>query len=108
MNKLEEAAREYASCEVSEGGLDGLRGIEAGKIEPFIAGAQWQSKQSPWISVKERLPDNDDDLYIVLDTKLKPHGCGVCEFNLDINKWVSVGGIIVNPTHWMPIPIIEK
>ena len=25
-------------------------------IVDFIAGAQWQSKQSPWISVKERLP----------------------------------------------------
>lgn len=23
----------------------------------FIAGAEWQSKQSPWISVKERLPE---------------------------------------------------
>lgn len=24
---------------------------------PFILGAEWQSKQSPWISVKERLPE---------------------------------------------------
>ena len=26
-------------------------------IVDFISGAQWQSKQSPWISVKERLPE---------------------------------------------------
>lgn len=26
-------------------------------IEDFQCGAEWQSKQSPWISVKERLPE---------------------------------------------------
>lgn len=26
----------------------------------FIAGAEWQAKQSPWVSVKERLPENQD------------------------------------------------
>ena len=25
----------------------------------FVQGAEWQSKQSPWISVKERLPENN-------------------------------------------------
>lgn len=25
----------------------------------FVQGAEWQSKQSPWISVKERLPEPD-------------------------------------------------
>lgn len=32
----------------------------------FIAGADWQSKQSPWISVKERLPGKDG-YYFVTD-----------------------------------------
>lgn len=27
--------------------------------EAFRQGAEWQSKQSPWISVKERLPEKD-------------------------------------------------
>lgn len=26
----------------------------------FIKGAEWQSKQSPWISVKERLPEQNE------------------------------------------------
>ena len=34
--------------------------------EGFISGAQWQSKQSPWISVKERLPEKDG-YYFVTD-----------------------------------------
>ena len=25
----------------------------------FVKGAEWQSKQPPWISVKERLPEKD-------------------------------------------------
>lgn len=29
-------------------------------IEGFKKGAEWQAKQSPWISVEERLPENQD------------------------------------------------
>ena len=35
-------------------------------IEVFKSGAEWQSKQSPWISVKERLPE-EDGYYFVTD-----------------------------------------
>lgn len=77
-------------------------------IDSFKAGAQWQAKQSPWISVEERLPDNNNDLYIVLDTNLDPPACGVCDFDPNINKWVGAGGIIAHPTHWMPIPALSK
>lgn len=34
--------------------------------EAFRQGAEWQSKQSPWISVKERLPE-EDGYYFVTD-----------------------------------------
>lgn len=40
-------------------------------ITNFIQGAEWQAKQSPWVSVKDRLPRTDDDLYIVLDAAEK-------------------------------------
>ena len=32
----------------------------------FVQGAEWQSKQSPWISVNERLPEKDG-YYFVTD-----------------------------------------
>lgn len=75
-------------------------------LRAFEKGAEWANShpKSPWISVKEQLPDNDDDLYIVLDTTLSPPVCGVCEFDLFSNKWVSQYGIIIYPTHWMLIP----
>ena len=43
MNELEKAAREYASCDIEQGGLKGLRGIDGGKLQPFIDGAKWQN-----------------------------------------------------------------
>ena len=48
----EEAARGYSNdCRNRQ------RHCEPYCIVDFISGAQWQSKQSPWISVKERLPE---------------------------------------------------
>ena len=32
----------------------------------FVQGAEWQSKQSPWISVKERLPE-ESGYYFITD-----------------------------------------
>ena len=33
---------------------------------PFILGAEWQSKQSPWISVKERLPEEGQKVFVLV------------------------------------------
>ena len=30
----------------------------------FIAGAEWQAKQSPWINVKERLPEEGQRILV--------------------------------------------
>ena len=32
----------------------------------FIAGAEWQAKQSPWVSVKERFPEDYEPKIILL------------------------------------------
>lgn len=49
----EEAARGYSNdCRNRQ------RHCEPYCIVDFISGAEWQSKQSPWISVKERLQGN--------------------------------------------------
>ena len=58
---VEEAAREYSNdCRNRQ------RHCEPYCIVDFIAGAEWQLKQSPWISVKERLP-KEDGYYFVTD-----------------------------------------
>lgn len=33
--------------------------------EDFIAGADWQAKQSPWVSVEERLPEENENIIIM-------------------------------------------
>nr|UWG83388.1 MAG: Protein of unknown function (DUF551) [Bacteriophage sp.] len=58
---VEEAARGYSNdCRNRQ------RHCEPYCIVDFISGAEWQSKQSPWISVKERLPEKDG-YYFVTD-----------------------------------------
>lgn len=58
---VEEAAREYSNdCRNRQ------RHCEPYCIVDFISGAEWQSKQYPWISVKERLP-KEDGYYFVTD-----------------------------------------
>lgn len=52
---VEEAAREAAE-DCYECHYDDSLEMRLVK-EAFIYGAEWQSKQSPWISVKERLPE---------------------------------------------------
>ena len=58
---LEEAAKSMAYDKMPDWG-----GLPAVAKKYFIKGAEWQSKQSPWISVKERLPEKDG-YYFVTD-----------------------------------------
>ena len=43
-------------------------------IVDFISGAQWQSKQSPWISVKERLPEKPKYDWVLVTIRDKRDG----------------------------------
>lgn len=56
---VEEAAHSFA--ESRSGGS-----LFPAYYQGFIAGAEWQSKQSAWISVEERLPEKDG-YYLVTD-----------------------------------------
>lgn len=61
---VEEAAYDYATNKtkfrkdvLKEVDADTYVSRHADSMEDFQCGAEWQSKQSPWISVNERLPD---------------------------------------------------
>lgn len=59
---VEEAARGYSNdCRNRQ------RHCEPYCIVDFISGAEWQSKQSPWISVKERLPEDTNEKLVALE-----------------------------------------
>lgn len=112
MKQIEKAAEKYAlECQKEEGYPSPMYdSCDAKDMREcaFKSGAEWHAKQSPWISVKDRLPQTDDDLYIVLDDRMNPPGCGVCDFNPKTETWIDYDYNIIYPTHWMPIPTFDE
>lgn len=103
---LEEAAKEAAE-DCYECQYDNSLEMRLVK-EAFRQGAQWQSKQSPWISVKERLPEEGQKVFVLTMC------CGVSRilierfyktnaFDKD-NRWIFGNSIVLA---WFPIPSFD-
>lgn len=110
---VEEAAREHQShfeiCD-TEGTISGfINGVHKQSYESFIAGAEWQSKQSPWISVKERLPEEGQKVFVLtmccgVSRILIERFCKTSAFDKD-NRWVFGNSIVLA---WFPIPSFDE
>lgn len=83
-------------------------------INAFKAGAEWQAKQSPWISVKERLPKENEMVlcrmvsngaivsgYIVVEAGKPPRVATSGNFEFE-----DYGDYECDM--WMPIPDLEE
>lgn len=103
-NKVEEAAMEY--CQKN---IPNLEQMHLTISTAFESGADWQSKQLPWISVKEQLPE-ESGYYFVTD------GCaaGKAYFLKKWNKFAKIEeyphlfydeGVI---KAYMPIPSFDE
>lgn len=105
---VEEAAREYWNSWLkSNPNIDKTRIVSLGFA--FKAGAEWQAKQSPWISVEDKAGcDTSDD-------------CIVMVLNGDIfrayfsseNKWMKrncgyYDEVIDDVVAWFPIPSFDE
>lgn len=116
MKQREKAAEKYAlDCQNEEGypspTYDSYDAKEMRECA-FMAGARWQSDQSPWISVKDRLPEENEKVFFVLlfrDIHKEYLGGlyreGKWETERRVYKPASFDGIV---THWMPIPNINE
>lgn len=96
---VEEAAQSMAYNKMPDWG-----GLPALAKKYFIKGADWQAKQSPWISVEERLPEKNT---VVLTRGA--YGFLICQLS-SLGEWET--GANVNKerlgiTHWMPIPSFD-
>ncbi|MCE8566522.1 DUF551 domain-containing protein [Bacteroides fragilis] len=113
---VEEASREYADSVINSFGRNGVpNGISDIKEMLTIAfenGAEWQSKQSTWISVKERLPEEGDPVLIRLKDGVVRLACYDIEEDSNMYFWndnYSYETIRAwDVTHWMPIPSFDE
>ena len=107
---VEEAARENIlfNHRTADRTLSGKNLAQFGEIN-FIQGAEWHAKQSPWISVKGRLPE-EDGYYFVTDGDVVEK----VYFFKRWNKFVSTRdyphlfydeGVI---KAWLPIPSFDE
>lgn len=109
---VEEAAKEYAELIVKPQEMylsfEGVYSLKEDLFNSFSAGAEWQAKQSPWISVKERLPEEEQKIFVLT------MGYGVPYIqketfrrsnNLDIKGIWTHGNSIV--LAWLPIPSFD-
>jgi hypothetical protein len=87
----------------------------------FRDGAEWHSKQSPWISVKERLPEENEDIVIMCEHGAIFNGtyCNGVWFCMDgyihdmykdnpIYSSMSSIPPLWKPVAWMPIPSFDE
>lgn len=103
--KLEAAARENIlfNHRTVDRTLSGKYLAQFGEMN-FIQGAEWHAKQSPWISVEERLPETNDgqSLYEVIVVTSNRRFLVV--INTEVEYLVGLLGV----THWMPIPSFDE
>ena len=115
---VEEAAREarMASAETlttygTHTSLDDFTYLSHDEIAEaaFIKGADWQAKQSPWISVEERLPEEGQKVFVLVMCYGMP--CireeKFCR-NSNLDKkgmWIHGNSIVLA---WFPIPSFDE
>lgn len=82
-------------------------------LNMFRKGAEWQAKQSPWISVKERLPEENTGVFFAVVWKDLHKGYFVGVY-YGSGYWGSEyriflpNSLISKVTHWMPIPSFDE
>ena len=103
---VEEAAKEYYERYKIHLAKDIFR---PRVVDIFKSGAEWQSKQSPWISVKERLPEEGQKVFVLtmccgVSRILIERFCKTSAFDKD-NRWVFGNSIVLA---WFPIPYFDE
>ena len=112
---VEEAAYDYATNKtkfrkdvLKEVDADTYVSRHADSMEDFQCGAEWQSKQSPWISVKDKAGcDTSDDCIVMV-----ANGDIFKAYFSSKNKWMKSNGgyydeVIDDVVAWMPIPSFD-
>lgn len=113
---VEEAAYDYATNKtkfrkdvLKEVDADTYVSRHADSMDDFQCGAEWQSKQSPWISVKEKAGcDTSDDCIVMV-----ANGDIFKAYFSSKNKWMKSNRgyydeVIDDVVAWLPIPSFDE
>ncbi len=78
----------------------------------FIAGAEWQRNQFPWISVEDRLPNPGEEVLLYDSKSIRHYVTGWLREDKGYNKsmWCVSNGYVEDNsiTHWMKIPSFDE
>lgn len=118
--KTEAAVKELMSSHsvvVDMGGFKALLYNSKAMLNMFLKGTEWQSEQSPWISVNKRMPEENENVIIMCKHGAIFNGtyCNGVWFCMDGYLhdtykgnpiYSSMTGIppLWEPITWMPIP----
>lgn len=74
----------------------------------FYSGAEWHANKSPWISVKDKLPEPEQEVFLYDRDSVKHYAIGWLRKKKGYckSKWFVTNGYVTDEsiTHWMPIP----
>lgn len=73
-------------------------GFNSHEYDAYLAG--YEEAEPKWISVNERLPEEDKDVLIYVPSKNGDSAHWVRDYHIN-GKWIIHG---YEPTHWMPLP----
>lgn len=98
---VEVAAKEFALSDITKG-----LPVRSASFKAFKAGAEWQAKQSPWISVEERLPECNTEVVIYHEYRFY---VGFMYYSMKsiwwrVNEDERTDMIVSEYDFWMPIP----
>lgn len=84
--------------------------IQKYAVPIFKAGAEWQSKQSPWISVEERFPEYNIEVIIYHEYRFY---IGFIYYSMMSNWWrisedERTDMIVSEDDFWIPIPSFDE
>ena len=109
---VEEAASEYMNIPPVKAAIKcgDIEDLESHIKVAFESGAEWQSKQSPWISVNDRLPEENIEVIIYHEYEFY---IGKMYHSMLSNWWRinknEADDIIADEDDlWMPIPSFDE
>ena len=111
---LEEAAYDYATNKtkfrkevLKEVDPDNYVSWKSDCMEDFQCGAEWQAKQSPWISVEDKLPSLNQKVIVYNGKQIYISHRTEKDYAKDANSFLY-GLQTYNVVAWMPIPSFDE